>query len=215
MAFTFKISDATRMRLEAERRLVAHFYTADNHTLALAILGYARQLRQAYSAAGRGSAIQRNRPVYDSALVWNALPDLAWRLGLMDKRSYLPGERMLTYGERTDYILTATGGQYRRNVWSTLTNSNLRSLTVGAIDWHRPTAATMLDREPIHGNPVEIALQRLYPAETHVLPKSNHPGESDPAWRIAEPAAFRGIGKVLSWHPDIDKMPVIEDQARA
>lgn len=194
------LSPDTIARMDEEKRIIARLHSTEttNAMLGMAILGMARQLRTAYIEAGRASSIVREYPVYDGDLVWNVLPDLAWRMGMTNRNAYVEGERKL--GER---VLTLNGAEYRRYVWSVLRNSNLDPL----IDRTSPgsQAASLLARDAIHGNPVEIALQRLYPAEIYyVESKPTHPGNIDPADNISEPARYRGLGRVLSWNPSVD-----------
>lgn len=200
MAFKFPLSASTRNRLDHEKALLARMHDRDTTSdlnLGIAILGMTRKLRQAYISAGRASSIQQDYPVYDGTLVWNVLPDLAYRLGITDKSRFLPGERAI--GET---VLTLNGADYRRYVWSVLRNSNLR----GLVDHDANTAhtASLLTREAINGNPVEISLQRLYPAEQfYVRTKTVHPGNTDPADDITEPARMRGLPPTtLSWSPE-------------
>lgn len=198
--FKMLISPETRARMDDEKRIIARLHSDETSNLALgiAILGMARQLRTAYIDAGRASSIVPDYPVYDGDLVWNVLPDLAWRLGQTNRKAYVEGERKL--GEQ---VLTLNGAEYRRYVWSVLRNSDLQSL----VNYQSAAsqAASLLARDAIHGNPVEIALQRLYPAETYYVEnKPTHPGNIDPADGIIEPARHRGLGRVLSWNPSVD-----------
>lgn len=196
MAFKFPLSPEISAKIKRENSITATHYGLDNLSLAIAILGLCRQLRALYVEAGRADSIRQDYPVYDGDLVWNVLPDLAWRLGLQNRSKYVEGER------RNSRVLTLNGAEYRRYVWSVLRNSNIRSLR----DYKRHTtnAAGLLDRESINGNIVEIALQRLYPAENfYTKSKPVHPGNSDPCDSFTEIAGYRGYPNKLSWTPQL------------
>lgn len=155
--FKFNLPDHLKKRNKALQNLAELSYTQDNLSLAKNLLGIARMLRRQLTEAGNAYVNSFECPTYTTTFCWDVLPDMAFRLGLTDRRLFLPNER------RSPDITGINGIDYRRSVTLCTINAGLRSLAYSS-ESETPTPAAICEREACNGNIIEIALNRIFPA---------------------------------------------------
>lgn len=170
--FKMNLDPELRARIEHDRRESRRLYALTDTWLAHAILALARQ--------AQGNAPEHaieNGDTYNSRLIWGIVPELARRLGPV---------KLTT--QEIDWEIRA------------LNDHELRirtGHTIGNIAFCVRPGWRMLTREPIHGNPLVMAVDRLAPGRLD--------DRDDPIMRrLVEIARNRGAPFDGIWMPAVD-----------
>lgn len=176
----FNVAPHIRERRIARDAVVRRMYAQDNITLARGLLALARIARITMRDHGDTHINQPDRPVYHTSMLWNIIPDLAYRLGLTDKKLYLKHER-----SDRDITSISDGRLYRVLVTTMMRHSALDAPeSVHDAEPSVPHALDILSALAIHGNPIEIALERIYPASKFADPTYSNGEYHDMAYTI-------------------------------
>lgn len=180
------LSDNQNARLDNTQNELHRLYLLDDIRLGYALLSLARAARADYP-----KILGRDQACYDTALVWDLVPEIAARLGVDDP---VPGER------QAEDISALSDRTLRLRVGYCLKNCN----SMRSYDSERriPTPWELLTHEVANGNPVAFALDRLSPFR---------PGEKEEKDEIIKTClrvnSLRGYFDRPSWIPDWDRDP--------
>lgn len=183
MAFKLNLSPAQRERIASERSYVHVCFAVDDTELGQMLLKLAVGLRDGYPAEYGDSGAGQD--TCSLALVWEVVPEIARRLGVVDFRR---GKRPYACQNDDDFRL-------RSRACDVIFGSHSRVLGADGI-LVDPPSLSLLKREPCNGNPVVIGLDRVAPPQDD---RSDHL-----AWRIAEVSQTRGFPRQLAWSPAMD-----------
>jgi hypothetical protein len=154
--FSRLLSEEARAELAAERHELARLHALEDPWLAAELLRLGRRARQ---AAPDKLGCPTNSG-YENALAWSVIPDLACRLSPMLRAKLVANEG------QDPWLIGFAGERYREQVYIYLNNSALYS-------WgHRKEyrnndamALRLLGNTAVNGNPIAMALDRIYPPE--------------------------------------------------
>jgi hypothetical protein len=184
MAFKLNLSPELRARVEAESREIERLFGLEDRWLAAELLRLARTIRERTQYGARSG----EHDTYNSALLWDVIPEVAYRLG---------GRLMLN--EATDYDLkVAQGVDFRNHVAIYLKNvatCYFRDADRG--EQLEPVA--ILFREAWNGNPIVMALDRITPPDLEAADIL--------AQDMVSMARTRGHVPTGRWHPSMQKKP--------
>lgn len=170
--FSKLLSPEARARLALEDREIRRQYTLPNRFLAEELLKMAREVRDSRP----GMAPQADSA--ESRYFWHVIPEIARRLGATHFRSNERHSQEVV--QKTDDELRLYAGYLLKDMPNFIPVYEFQ---------------TTLLHEPVHGNPVCLALDRLAP------PKDV---EVDPiAKSIAGPARSRGVEFSGQWTPSL------------
>lgn len=173
----FPLSAQARERLQLEQSALQRIYHMETQDLAFGVLSLARQAR-AYCQFGPEDS------VYDSQLLWRAIPELARRLGV---RETTPEEQSTHWARLSDSAL-------RARLASCLFNASDKPTITPSGGSRNPWCWSLLMHTPCNGNPVAMAMDRLCPP--------NLEDRQDPLVRhMLEVGALRGQSGAM-WSPD-------------
>lgn len=192
MDFKIHLSPEARRKLDAQRAELARLYQLPDRWLAEALLRLARKVRS-------GAAelfVERDR-CYETALVWNVIPEIAKRLGKLNDTAFMRGERDDWELRRLDNkALRVTVGAYIKNT------SQFYLERKGSIPEDVKSAWELISHEAVNGNPIVIALDRVAPPSLPLDP-DDHLANQMYAINIQ-----RGNPTEAVWRPDPSVLPL-------
>lgn len=182
MAFKINLPPELRAKVDAERREIGRLFALEDRWLAAELLRLVRTIRERTQYSTRHG----DQDTYNSSLLWDVIPEVAYRLG---------GRLMLN--ESTDFDLkTAQGVDFRNHVAIYL-NNVATSYFRGADHGEQLNPVAILFRCTWNGNPIAMALDRIAPPEldaADLLAKD-----------MVSMATTRGHAPTGCWHPSMQE----------
>lgn len=178
------LSPAQVQRLEKVRSEMRRIHGLPDRWLAEELLRLARRTREEFPD-------KLSEPVHDThdtSLVWEVGPEIARRLGAT----------LRSDESRRGDVRYATGQELRTHAGSCLQYTSVW----GWLDYKAssPSAAELLTHEIANGNPVAIALDRLYPVGAKDITGVDHIARS-----VGEVSKRRGFGNRTAWWPGMQE----------
>ena len=188
--FSSLLSPQTRERLARTAVEIGRLYRLPNRWLAEQLLKLTRQLRRDYpDKLGYPYALG-----YDAAFAWHLVPEIAKRLGAT----------LLLPNEATEIgIMTLQGQDFREYAGVFLNNIVVKHWPHTGCSGI-PSAAELLAHSIANGNPVAIAIDRLYPA-----PPRGQDRHDAIARQIREVSHYRGHAETAYWSPDLQQKIIL------
>lgn len=138
--FSKLLSDKSRLELQQQQRELLRIFSLTDRFLAEELLRLCRSVRDMHPA------MQPHDGVYDNKLFWQVIPEAAKRLGAKKFRS----------NECTDYLISSLPDPLFRKY-----AGHVAMQTSEAAYWSSSSARLLLN-EPINGNVLGFALDRLH-----------------------------------------------------
>ena len=172
--FRFQISPEAAERIARDEADVVRLWSLPDRFLAAALLRMSRAAADADpDMLGHGGW-----GTYEHRLVWQVVPEVAFRLG---ETSFRTNERPPAIRRVDDEILRVWAG-------ACIQNATAQRPEAGA-GWR------LLTREPANGNPLLIALDRVFPPDRY--------SEDYGARMVREAAGYRGFEDATAWRPEM------------
>lgn len=183
------LSEAARECLARKAIRIDRLYHSPDEWLARLLLHLARQVRADYPAEF-GASLGCG---YNWSFVWDVVPAVARRLA-----HRAGGVLVLEPNEAVHRDVVELQGQdFRVCVGAFLQHQSLDRLP-RVVPEDRPSAASILGRLVVNGNPVAIALCRLEPA-----PPRGHDRDDFVARSLREISRVRGFDETPEWRPEL------------
>lgn len=208
MAIDWKklLTPEQRLLVRCRNAEIARIYVLPDPFLAAELMHLARECRRLYPehlcvpGADRGGS-------YDNNLVWNLVPEVAYRLGFRDLQ---PNERQEPRYALADLpTLRKIAGSYIANASRTCRPRDAHPQAPAIDPWD------LLIREVCNGNPIAFAMDRLCPPTPEMddgivrsmREISGNRGVPADAWSVEWDAAWRAHrGRVRQPDPEVDAL---------
>lgn len=155
----------------------ARIFDMTDRFVARSLLSTARAARAHHSLRLRRT--EASKSFYPVFYVWDVVPEIAARLG----------ETVFMQGERSDAVRQASGADLRAWALECLTHSG--SMLAALRDRSDPFAVLCAD--PVNGNPVFVALDRLFPDVRDSVTR-----------RLEKTSQARGFPPRAFWVPELN-----------